>query len=75
MKFGLLIKKILKGNIMLIKKQVISAIKNMPETFDTTQLFDRILLLNKIEEGRRQIKEGKTYTTGQARKKLKKWLK
>ena len=60
---------------MLTKKQVMTTIKGMPETFDTTQLFDRILLLNKIEEGRRQIKEGKTYTTEEAQKKLKKWLK
>ena len=60
---------------MLSKKQVISTIKSMPETFDTTQLFDRILLLNKVEEGRRQIKEGKTFTTEEAKKKLKKWLK
>ncbi len=47
----------------------------MPDTFDATQLFDRILLLKKVEEGRKQVKEGKTYTTEQARKKLKKWLK
>ena len=60
---------------MLTKQKVISAIKLMPDTFDTTQLFDRILLLNKIEEGRQQIKEGKTYSTEDAKKKLKKWLK
>ena len=55
---------------MLTKKLVLSTIKAMPDTFDTTQLFDRILLLNKIEEGRRQIKEGKTFTTEEAKKKL-----
>jgi len=60
---------------MLTKKQVISAIKNMPDNFDTTQLFDRILLINKIQEGRQQIKEGKGLTTENAKKKLKKWLK
>lgn len=60
---------------MLTKKLVLSTIKGMPDTFDTTQLFDRILLLNKIEEGRRQIKEGKTFTTEEAKKKLRKWLK
>jgi hypothetical protein len=59
---------------MLTRKQVLSTIKKMPETFDTTELFDRILLLNKIEEGRKQIKEGKSYTTEEAKKKLKKWL-
>jgi len=47
----------------------------MPDTFDNILLIDRILLLKKVEEGRKQIKEGKTYTTEQARKKLKKWLK
>jgi hypothetical protein len=60
---------------MLTKKQVLSAVKNMPDNFDTVQLFDRILLFNKVEEGRQQIKDGKGLSTIEARKKLKKWLK
>jgi hypothetical protein len=60
---------------MLTKKQVISAIRNMPDTFDTIQLFDRILLINKVEEGRQQLREGKGLSTAEAKKKLKKWLK
>ncbi len=60
---------------MLTKQEVLSAIKKMPDTFDTTQLFDRIILLKKIEEGRQQLRSGKTFTTQEARKKLKKWLK
>ena len=60
---------------MLTKKQVLSAIKNMPDNFDTTDLFDRILLINKIEEGRQQIRDGKGLSTEEAKKKLKKWLK
>jgi hypothetical protein len=60
---------------MLTKKQVISAVKNMPDNFDTIQLFDRILLINKVEEGRQQIKVGKGLSTDEAKKKLKKWLK
>jgi hypothetical protein len=60
---------------MLTKKQVLSVVKNMPDNFDTTQLFDRILLFNKVEEGRQQIKEGKGVPTAEAKKKLKKWLK
>ena len=47
----------------------------MPDTFDTVQLFDRILLINKVEEGRQQIKAGKGLSTEEAKKKLKKWLK
>ena len=56
---------------MLTKKQVLSAIKNMPDTFDTIQLFDRILLINKVEEGRLQLKAGKGLSTEEAKKKLK----
>jgi hypothetical protein len=60
---------------MLSKRQVISAIKNMPDNFNTTQLFDRILLINKVEEGRQQIRIGKGIPMEEAKKKLKKWLK
>ena len=60
---------------MLTKQQVISAIKLMPDSFDTIQLFDRILLLNKVEEGRKQIKAGNVYSTEETKKKLQKWLK
>lgn len=60
---------------MLTKKQVLTAIKNMPDTFDASYLFDHILLINKIQEGRNQIKEGSGYSTAEAAKKLKKWLK
>ena len=60
---------------MLTKQQVISAIKLMPDSFDTIQLFDRILLLNKVEEGRKQIKARNIYSTEGAKKKLQKWLK
>jgi len=59
---------------MLTKKQVMSVVKNMPDNFDTTQLFDRILLIKKVEEGREQIKAGKGLSTDEAKKKLKKWL-
>ncbi len=59
---------------MLTKKQVLSVIRDMPDNFETTQLFDRLLLINKVEEGRQQIKDGKGLSTTEARKKLKKWL-
>ena len=60
---------------MLTKKQVLSAVRNMPDTFETIHLFDRILLINKVEEGRQQLKAGKGLSTEEAKKKLKKWLK
>ncbi len=60
---------------MLTKKQVLSVIKSMPDTFDTAQLFDRILLIKKVEEGRHQIRAGQALSTAEVKKKLKKWLK
>jgi hypothetical protein len=60
---------------MLAKKQVLLAIKNMPDRIEMTYLFNHILLLNKVHEGRNQIMEGKRHSTEEARKKLKKWIK
>lgn len=61
-------------NAMLTKQQVLAAIEDLPDKFDTNELFERILLLKKIEEGRKQAKEGKTYTMDEAKEKLNKWL-
>ena len=41
---------------MLTKKQVLSMVKHMPDTFDMVHLFDHILLINKPEEGRKRRK-------------------
>lgn len=48
-------------------------IKCMPDTFEATALFDRLALLCKIEEGRADIKKGKSFTTSEAKKQMKKW--
>jgi len=42
---------------MLTKKQVVTVLKDMPNIFETEQLFDKLISLNKIEEGRWQIKD------------------
>lgn len=51
------------------------AIKEMPEEFSMDEAFEKLMVLNKIEMARMEIKEGKGLTTTQARKKLQKWLK
>lgn len=60
---------------MLRKKQVINSIKDLPESFSVDELFDRIILLQKIEIGLQQSDAGQTLSTQEAKKKLKKWLK
>ena len=59
---------------MLTKKQVLKAIKEMPEAFSANELIDRIILLQKVEQATQEIKEGKGLSTEQAKKQLKKWL-
>ena len=44
------------------------------EFTDIDVLPERITLLNKIEAGEKNITEGKTYTTEEAKEKLSKWL-
>lgn len=60
---------------MLSKEKVLQTLKDLPDTFSIDELFDRIVLLNKIEIGFEQSKSGQVSTTDQAKDKLKKWLK
>ena len=60
---------------MLTKEKILQTLKDLPDTFSIDELFDRIVLLNKIEMGLEQSKSGQVNTTDQAKDKLKKWLK
>lgn len=60
---------------MLNKQEVLTTVEQMPDVFDADELFERILLLKKIEEGRRQAREGQTVTMEEAKAKLDRWLK
>ncbi len=59
---------------MLSKEKVLDAVKNLPERFSLEDLFERIILLQKIEIGLEQSRNGQVYSTQEAREKLKKWL-
>jgi hypothetical protein len=50
----------IKVNYMLNKEKLIESIKNMPEDVfgDIDVLLDRIILLEKIENGLKDVKEG-----------------
>lgn len=60
---------------MLTKEKVLQSLQDLPDTFSMDELIDRIILINKIEMGLEQVKNGKIYTSDQARDKLKQWLK
>lgn len=57
------------------KTQLLETIQNMPEEFSVDELMERLLILQKIEEGQQQIRAGQFYTEEEAKKKLEKWLK
>ena len=57
------------------KTQLLKTIQDMPEEFSVDELMERLLILQKIEEGQQQIQAGQFYTEEEAKKKLEKWLK
>ena len=50
-------------------------IQDLPEEFSIEVLFEKLLILQKIEEAQQQVSRGKIYTEEQAKAKLEKWLK
>ena len=59
----------------LQKKAVLERIKDMPERFTVDELLERILVLQKIERGMRELGSGEVLSSEQARKRMAKWLK
>ena len=57
------------------KQAAIYSIKDMPQDFELDELIERLLVLDKIEKGRKDIQKGNTFSHGEARGKLDKWLK
>ena len=57
------------------KAQLLETIQDMPEEFSVDELMERLMILQKIEEGQRQIQAGQFYTEEEAKEKLEKWLK
>jgi hypothetical protein len=60
---------------MLVKKDVIKSLKDLPDEFSVDDAIERLIVLNKIDKARQEIKERKGLSTQQAKKKLQKWLK
>lgn len=66
----------LKINIIMLKKiKVQEIIKAMPEQFSIDELLDKLILIQKVEEGLKDIEEGRVLTTEEAKNRLGKWLK
>jgi predicted transcriptional regulator len=59
---------------MLIKEQVNETLLSMPDEFEMDDIVDKLILLNKIEEGLSDSKTGRVLTEDEAAKRLDKWL-
>ena len=60
---------------MLTKDKVKKTIDRLPENFTVDQIVEELVVLNKIEEGLKDIEKGRVYTTNQVKEELKTWLK
>ena len=57
------------------KDKALEAVKAMPNEFEVDALLEKLVLIEKVERGLKDIKEGKTFTHEQVKKKIKKWRK
>ncbi len=51
----------------LSKKDILKTLKDMPDDFEAEELIERILLLSKIESGKADAIDGRTYTIAEMR--------
>jgi predicted transcriptional regulator len=60
---------------MLTKDKIKKSIDSLPDNLTVDQVIDRIIMLDKIEQGLKDVEAGNVYTTEEAKAKLSKWLK
>lgn len=56
------------------KSTVIESINKLPDEFFIDEIIERLIIIEKIEKGRQEVKDGKVNTEEQAKAKLSKWL-
>ncbi len=57
------------------KKTLVETFERLPDEFQLDDLIEHLIVLDKIEKGRADAKEGKVLTNEEARQRLSKWLK
>ena len=60
---------------MLTKKQLLKHLDKIPEKFSIEELIDRLILIEKIEEGKRQSRQNQVIPEDQLKKEIKSWSK
>lgn len=60
---------------MLTKEKIKKSLDTLPDNLTIDHVIDRIIMLDKIEQGLKDVEDGNVYTTEEAKVKLSKWLK
>lgn len=56
------------------KSTIIESISKLPDEVSIEEIIERLLIIEKIEKGQQQVKEGKINSEDQAKEKLTGWL-
>lgn len=57
----------------MTKRALQEAIPDLPEQFSIDELIERLLIIEKVENGRRQYQAGQTLTADQVRERMNQW--
>lgn len=57
------------------KEKVLETVNEFPQEFDLDELIDRLVFIEKVERGLKQLDEGKTLTHEQVKAKVREWQK
>ena len=60
---------------MITKEKIQKTIQSLPDNPEIELVIEKLILLDKIEQGIKDANEGNVYTGEQVREKLGKWLK
>jgi len=60
---------------MLTRDKVINSIKDLPDSFTIDELIDRLIFIEKVEQGLKQSEEGNVIPHDEVGKIIEKWSK
>ena len=55
------------------REKVIDAVKELPQEFDLEELMEKLIFVEKVEQGLKQLDEGKTVDHSRVKEMVKKW--
>lgn len=61
--------------LIMKKSTAISTLNELPKEFSLDDFFEKFLVIEKIDDGLKDVKEGKTISHEKMKKEIKKWLK